>query len=513
MFLTSVLLALVAAEIVHGFGLACSTNSAYRLNGVIKSGANFPVPANTKIAFLGDNNRYTLDLVVQERAEAVVHMGDFDYEDDADLFAEQIEDVLGATFPYYISLGNHDTDAWSDYHRYFYDRYRASNMDDECIGDIGINHVCSYKGILLVGTAVGSCSYSDSSHADYVDDVLSTYGSKWKFIHHHKNQKVYQLCTKSDETGYEILDVARQHGAIIATGHEHSYARTLSMTNYQTRQSVAGSFNPHVKIGQSFLFCSGLGGESIRDHCDNLENQAHWAATAAGNGCTGYCTNESLETSYGVLFCTFNVGGAGYTNCYFKDRNNRLFDNFNVTTEVPDTPTARADTSCSMPFKEFYVQDSESDVNIKFGDRVTDGTILTLSKDFAIEVTINVNLPRNAPVHQAFLQFFSAAAADMRITPEITISGSHNGEKAFTTVPWETESEDWERHTVWNTNSIHKLLAEILAKDNWKSGDAITFTITTTGVPRKVYSIDYKHGMAPTLAVELDSPCSDNLLQ
>jgi hypothetical protein len=511
MFIASAFLLLATAGAVQGFGMACSTNTAYRLNGTIISGPSNPVPANVKIAFLGDNNRATLNLIMNEGAEAAVHMGDFDYEDDPDLFAEQIESDLPDDFPYYISLGNHDVDAWSGYHQYFYNRYRSTGIASQCIGDIGINHICSYKGILLVGTAVGSCSYSDSSHETYVDQVLSQYGSKWKVIHHHKNQKVYQLCTKSDETGYGILDTARQHGAIIATGHEHSYARTMSMTNYQNRQYVSNSFNPELKVGQSFLFCSGLGGESIRDNCDNLENAAFWGATAAGNGCTGYCSNENLETNYGVLFCTFNKNGQGYTECYFKDTQGRLFDFFNVTSTVPETPTLPADRTCYMPFVEFAVAHTEGDVVISSGRRTITDEVLVLSKDSQIQVTINVDLPRGAAVHQAFLQFFSNSAADPAINPEITISASHNGEAATTTVAWETESEDWERHTVWNTNSIHELVSEIISKPTWQSGDAITFTLTTNGLPRRVYSIDYKPWMAPTLAVELESPCPNTV--
>src|SRR5262245_20894102 len=70
-------------------------------------------PANFKIAFIGDQGRgknaqAVLHLIKNEGAAAVVHSGDFDYQDNPAAWDDQINAILGADFPYFASLGNHD---------------------------------------------------------------------------------------------------------------------------------------------------------------------------------------------------------------------------------------------------------------------------------------------------------------------------------------------------------------------------------------------------------------------
>ncbi len=45
---------------------------------------------------------------------------------------------------------------------------------------------------------------------------------------------------KADEVGWGIYDMCRQKGAIIATGHEHSYCRTYLMNNFE-QQLIAST--------------------------------------------------------------------------------------------------------------------------------------------------------------------------------------------------------------------------------------------------------------------------------
>jgi hypothetical protein len=75
-------------------------------------------PANFKIAFIGDqglgpNAVAVLNLIKLEGAQAVMHSGDLDYVDDPGAWEAQINSVLGANFPYFVSIGNHDELAWS----------------------------------------------------------------------------------------------------------------------------------------------------------------------------------------------------------------------------------------------------------------------------------------------------------------------------------------------------------------------------------------------------------------
>ena len=88
------------------------------LSQIATSVAQEAPPANFKIAFIGDQSLgpdavAVLNLIKQEGAQAVMHSGDFDYVDDPAAWDAQINSVLGANFPYFATIGNHDELAWS----------------------------------------------------------------------------------------------------------------------------------------------------------------------------------------------------------------------------------------------------------------------------------------------------------------------------------------------------------------------------------------------------------------
>src|SRR5262245_14646482 len=77
------------------------------------AGAQEEPPPEPKIAFLGDQGlggdaEAVLRLVRDEGAEAVLHLGDFDYADDPAAWEARIDSVLGHEFPYFALVGNHD---------------------------------------------------------------------------------------------------------------------------------------------------------------------------------------------------------------------------------------------------------------------------------------------------------------------------------------------------------------------------------------------------------------------
>src|SRR3990172_65044 len=70
-------------------------------------------PPEFTIAFLGDQGlggdaEAVLRLIRDEGADAVMHLGDFDYHDDPAAWDAQIDTILGPDFPYFASAGNHD---------------------------------------------------------------------------------------------------------------------------------------------------------------------------------------------------------------------------------------------------------------------------------------------------------------------------------------------------------------------------------------------------------------------
>ena len=42
----------------------------------------------------------------------MIHLGDFDYDDDPEAWDSLISEVLGEDFPYFAAIGNHDEDVW-----------------------------------------------------------------------------------------------------------------------------------------------------------------------------------------------------------------------------------------------------------------------------------------------------------------------------------------------------------------------------------------------------------------
>ena len=126
---------------------------------------------------------------------------------------------------------------------------------------------------------------------------------------------------KSDETGWEVYDACREAGAIVATGHEHSYSRTYLMSDFATQTLEHTLSSLTLEPGRTFAFVQGLAGHSIRDEEDNLGSNPWWASTyTSDNG-----------ANYGALFCRLHENGDEQSGtCYFKDIDRTVPDAFTV---------------------------------------------------------------------------------------------------------------------------------------------------------------------------------------
>lgn len=289
-------------------------------------------PANFKIAFIGDqglgqNARAVLNLIKAEGAQAVLHQGDFDYNDNPDAWEAQINDVLGANFPYFASAGNHDESQWPGYQQYL--ENRANRLGISWNGDLGTKSSLYYQGIFIVFVAPGVIG---SGHDVYIRDQLAADSSIWSICSWHKNQQDMQVGDKVDETGWEVYEEATRGGAIIATAHEHSYSRTHLLSSPMNQTIVSLSDTLTISKGQSFVFVSGLGGESIR----NQERSGNWWASV-------YTSDQNAN--YGALFGTFNVNGVpNLATFYFKDIDGNIADEFSVVSRVEGVVTGVDDT-------------------------------------------------------------------------------------------------------------------------------------------------------------------------
>ena len=300
-----------------------------------KSGPDIPfanevamrTDGGTKVAFFGDqglreDSKAVLRLVKGEGVDLVVHLGDFDYQNNPRQWRRQIEEELGTQTPYLAILGNHEEENWNDY-KDAIEEMRKNIPDLHCEGDITVDISCRYKGIHFVFSTPGLLresvgSEKNLSHAAYVTEHFASSSSPWKVCGWHKNQRAMQVGEKTDETGWEIYEACRREGAIIATAHEHSYSRTHLLSSI-ANQTVAATTSPYtLRRGVSFVFVSGLGGESIRPQI----REGDWWNTV-------YTSTQGAKS--GALFCTFGtLLDPKKGKCYFKNIAGEVIDEFEI---------------------------------------------------------------------------------------------------------------------------------------------------------------------------------------
>lgn len=311
------------------------------LNGFGQTGDK--TPANFKIAFIGDQgltkeSRQVLQLIKDEGADAVLHQGDFDYKHDPAGWENMINSILGENFPYFASIGNHDTKKWSGttgYQKRLENRCQRLGITWD--GEYGIQSSLKYKGIFMILVAPG---VKGTGHDAYIKEKLAADKSLWSICSWHKNQKKMQVGGKSNDTGWGVYEESRAGGAIIATAHEHSYSRTHLLSSMEKQTIASTSDTLILTKGKTFAFVSGIAGKSIRDQ----EQSGDWWASI-------YTSDQDAD--FGALFGEFNYNGVeNLAHFYFKDIKGRVPDDFWVISNVEGgiTPVQEAPAGVATDF-------------------------------------------------------------------------------------------------------------------------------------------------------------------
>ncbi|HWA75870.1 MAG TPA: DNRLRE domain-containing protein, partial [Polyangiaceae bacterium] len=227
------------------------------------SGGEISTDANLKIAFIGDTDSGSaftsvLNLIKDEGASAVVVEGDMSYSANPTAWWNALEGVLGTSFPVFISRGNHDDSSWSGY------LAKAANHlggATRVAGAHDANYKTTYRGLVIATVKKGDSGSN-------ITPLLSGDAHIWKICNWHQNQAALQIGGKGDEMGWDVYETCRGLGAIIQTGHEHSYERTKTLTNIAS-QTVDASCSARGSLcvgpGRTFANVVGLGGNSVRD--------------------------------------------------------------------------------------------------------------------------------------------------------------------------------------------------------------------------------------------------------
>ncbi len=318
----------------------------------LAQGAPTSTEPNLKVAFFGDqglgtNPNAVMQLIKNEGSTTsvpvkfLIHVGDLDYQNSPSSWETQVDQQLGADFPYFATVGNHDAAQWggsSGYQARLQQRLsRISGAT--CSGtaaDLGVNSACSYRGLFFILSGVDTVG---SGHSTFIRNSLASSNAIWEVCAWHKNQKTMQIGGKSDEAGWPVYEECRKGGAIIVTGHEHSYERTKTLLNMQLQTLDPNCPNANTECveagdvaGRTFAVVSGLGGVGIR-------NQDLCLPTTPPYGCNGvwakiYTSDQSA--TYGVLFITFNVDGNPYlAKGQFKNIRGEIIDSFDIIKSLP----------------------------------------------------------------------------------------------------------------------------------------------------------------------------------
>jgi 3',5'-cyclic AMP phosphodiesterase CpdA len=280
------MLTLVLHALASGFGIHCPKENLS--NGELSKKPRFG--DSVKVAIYADvghneNSEKVMKMTKNWGAQISIIAGDFDYDDNPTAFVNMFEQNVGAKAPLLVAPGNHDILKWYEphigYRALFKKHSKKSKIHQYCAGDFGIQQYCLIDNMLFVMSGIGTMG---SGHVEFLDSVLSRYQHiPWKFCIWHKNQRLLQTGEKTDETGYEVYETCRKYGAMVFTGHEHSYARTHLLSNFENQTIFSTSNHLELRPGVSFATVAGLGGIEIRGWKNDRQTLSHWAATAAAD--------------------------------------------------------------------------------------------------------------------------------------------------------------------------------------------------------------------------------------
>ncbi len=277
-----------------------------------------------KVAFVGDQGsseetREVLRLIKEENVGLLVIPGDFDYKDSPDEWDAMLTQELG-DLPILAAIGNHDLAKWSAYSEKL-ERRLAKMPKAHCKGEVGVKQNCIYEGVQFVFSGVGTMGKDQEK---FIQDSLKGTAAAFKICVWHKNQKMMQVGGKEDEVGWDAYEICRSQGAMVVTGHEHSYSRTHLLSNFEKQTVASRETNVVLEPGKSFAIVTGLGGQSIREQ--KLEGK-YWAKV--------YTSTQNAKN--GVLFCTFNTGNnPRLAGCVFRNVKGEIVDSFGLESHVDE---------------------------------------------------------------------------------------------------------------------------------------------------------------------------------
>lgn len=345
---------------------------SFNLPASVFAAGTIATEQNFKVAFIGDSgdgegHRKVMQLIANEDVDLVIHSGDFSYSSGpTSSWTSNISQSIKSTVPYLGSDGNHDD--WAKYAPFFENQLSAHNIKVLKGSVSSGNYAVEYKGLYMIFTKEGG-------DTNFAKDTLPTSNNIWKICSEHQNRKDFQAGGKSDQVSLSFFEECLKEGAIVVNGHEHSYARTLTMSdlsssgrnNYYGAQGVGNQMN--IQSGNTykgFVLVNGASGVGLRNYSTSHDSDAWWSTIyAGGRYCKNNCTDlvakkqnrnndiDNVKYDYVAAFIEFNPNGntkvaRGYTKsvegCQWGSTSpcGKLIDEYSISvdgTSVPVTPT------------------------------------------------------------------------------------------------------------------------------------------------------------------------------
>jgi hypothetical protein len=315
------------------------------------------------VAFIGDTGydpedtpaldahfEQVLALVRSEGAHLLAIAGDFAYAEETDVarvYFATINRLLGEQFPVLGAAGDHDD--WAHYQPFFQARLEMMGLHHTRLA--GPEYGLRFGGIQWA--VLGGRGKAALVRAQFARD-----DGAWRVCLWHWTMHDMQPGDKGDEMDWASYRACQDAGAIIVTGHEHVYGRTVTLTDVGNGEAGHGATGPPDRVavgpGRTFVIVSGLGGRSRRDYeCAAHDDDTWWATVytrnyylRAGTPVAKSCAKGSKEYetavqgyTYGALFITFNAGGdPDRAEAYFKTIHGDTIDTFSIVKGEPPAP-------------------------------------------------------------------------------------------------------------------------------------------------------------------------------
>ena len=292
-----------------------------------------------RVAFIGNSGteayaQKVLELITEEDADVVVHLGNLGYKARPVEFEQMLKNNLSEDISFVAVIGQEEflNESWGDYSVVL----EPWTNELECKGIYGNKQTCVYDSVSFILSGVGT-DFMTQGHEAFITDSLQE-GNEWVICNWHKSNKDLRISAKddNDDLGMKYYDLCKNAGAIIVSGYDEAYTRTKLLA---TLDPITTQDNLDLSKGTVSLI-SGLGGHGATQYdCTLHDTDNWWDAIYTSNAFITkdsnlkHCENDVVPSFVpGALFITFNYDDdPNIAKGEFITIKNEIIDTFEIT--------------------------------------------------------------------------------------------------------------------------------------------------------------------------------------